>query len=368
MKNNNFLKVFSIIAFIAFMLVSCWATVESLNMSLPWKKPFYWIVTIGIFVISSLGTKFIVDSFNQKIRVDNRGGRLIGGIVLLLVFWIMFSLPTNTHTFFYNAKIRTIVQGDIKRTETYLQQLSNNSQIEDAIKAAQSNYRTKVWDAFRAFKQEIENPGNVGYGPEAKNRLADLNAVLEGEPLMLLKGNFSTAIKRQELILQYQKLVEEKVKEKEIEIAQSMTPQDVATFKTAAENALKKLKAAENVMDKYKKEGKIVPPKIIREHIEPAINNGYKVISSNRKYVDFLKDAKGKYIDRDLYTEKKTDTGEVIEPETKTMRMFDVLSVWQDYFNGKYKGMGFFYWILIAALVDIAGFIFFDIAFRKTEY
>lgn len=367
MNNNNFLRIFSIVAFIAFMLVSCWATVESLHMSLLWPKPFFWIVTIGLFVISSLGTKLIVDSFNQRIRVDNRGWRLVGGILLLIIFWIMFSLPTNTHTFFYNAKIRTVVQGDIKRTESYLQQLSNNSQVADAIKAAQTNYEEKVWDAFRAFKQEIENPGNLGYGPEAKNRLADLNAVLGGEPLKLLTGNFTSAIKRQQLITQYQELVNEKVEKKKIEIAKSMTPQDVATFKTEADNALKKLKNAEEVMANYKKAGKIVPPKVIREQVEPIINNGYKVVSANRDYVDFLKDAKGQYIDRDLYTEKRAASGEVIEPETRTMRMFNVLSVWQDFFKGKYKGMGFFYWILIAALVDIAGFIFFDIAFRRTE-
>ncbi len=367
MNNNNFLKIFSIIAFVAFMLVSCWATVESLHMSLVWPKPFFWVVAIGLFVISSLGTKLIVDSFNQRIRVDNRGWHLVGGIVLLLIFWVMFSLPTNTHTFFYNAKIRTVVQGDIKRTEYYLQQLSNNSKVEDAIKAAQTNYEEKVWDAFRAFKEEIENSINTGYGPVAKERLADLNAVLGGEPLKLLSGNFSSAIKRQQLIAQYQSMVNEKVEQKKKEIARSMTPQDVVTFKTDADKALKKLKKADEVIADYKSKNKMIPSKILREQIEPIINNGYKVISANRDYVDFLKDAKGQYVDRDVYTEKRAANGEVIEPETKTLRMFNVLSVWQDFFKGKYKGMGFFYWILIAVLVDLAGFIFFDIAFRRTE-
>ena len=108
MNNNNFLKFFSIIAFIAFMMVSCWATVESLHMSLPWPKPLFWIATIGIFVLSSLGSKLVVDSFNQRIRVDNRGWRLIGGVLILLVFWVLFSLTTNTHTFFYNARSKEI--------------------------------------------------------------------------------------------------------------------------------------------------------------------------------------------------------------------------------------------------------------------
>ena len=280
----------------------------------------------------------------------------------------MFSLPTNTHTFFYNAEIGDVVQKDIDRTEDYLQQLSNNSQVADAIKAAQINYEEKVNDAFRNFALEIENPGNIGYGPEAKNRLTELNLVLGGEPLILQTGNYTSAIKRQQLIEKYRKEVNQKIEKKKQEIAQSMTPQDVATFKTAADNALKKMKNAKEVMTNYKKAGKIVPPKVIKEDIGPAINEGYGVISNNRDYVDFKKDAKGQYVDRELYTEKRAAKNkEVTESKTKTMRMFNVLSVWEDFFKGKYKGMGFFYWILIAALVDIAGFIFFTIAFRRTE-
>jgi hypothetical protein len=48
--------------------------------------------------------------------------------------------------------------------------------------------------------------------------------------------------------------------------------------------------------------------------------------------------------------------------------MRSVVEVWKDFFAGKYAGRGFIFWIIIAALVDIAGFIFFDIAFRKEEY
>ena len=63
----------------------------------------------------------------------------------------------------------------------------------------------------------------------------------------------------------------------------------------------------------------------------------------------------------------KNDNGDNVANECKTAHMFNAFSVWQDFFKGKYKGMGFLYWIMLAMLVDIGGFIFFTIAFRKTE-
>ena len=59
---NKFLKLFYIIAFLAFACVSCWATAESLHMLLPtWPLYAVYVVTIGFFAIASLGTKMIVD-------------------------------------------------------------------------------------------------------------------------------------------------------------------------------------------------------------------------------------------------------------------------------------------------------------------
>lgn len=360
MNNNNFLKFFSIIAFIAFMMVSCWATVESLHMSLPWPKPLFWIATIGIFVLSSLGSKLVVDSFNQRIRVDNRGWRLIGGVLILLVFWVLFSLTTNTHTFFYNARSKDVVMQDLGTTKNYLQQLSNNTKIEDAIKKSQNSYEEKVWNAFKNLKAEIENPNNTGWGPVAKDRLNDLNAVLGGQPLAILSGSFSSAIQRQKLIMAYQQMVAERIAEKKQEIAKSMTPQEVETFKKEALADLKDFGKAEAIIKEKNRKG----TKLSYEDVQRTndiLVKGYTTIMNHSEYVEFSKDDNGKYIDKQLYVPEK---GNIV---TKTSRLLSVVEVWQDYFKGKYKGMGFIYWILIAALVDIAGFIFFDLAFRRTE-
>lgn len=54
-------------------------------------------------------------------------------------------------------------------------------------------------------------------------------------------------------------------------------------------------------------------------------------------------------------------------PVTKVKRMISVFDVWEDFMAGEYAGHGFMFWIIISILVDIAAFIFFDLAFKKRE-
>lgn len=84
------------------------------------------------------------------------------------------------------------------------------------------------------------------------------------------------------------------------------------------------------------------------------LNAGYSTIRTYKQFVDF-KDEK----DEITYTSSNAIT--------KVKRMISVFDVWEDFFNGEYKGHGFFFWVLISILVDVAAFIFFDIAFKKRE-
>ena len=89
MEQNNFIKLVWVIAFVAFAAVSCWATAESLHLLLSsWPLAMCWVVSVGFFLIASLGSKMIVDSLNQNIYMEKRGVKLAFGTVLLLVFWL----------------------------------------------------------------------------------------------------------------------------------------------------------------------------------------------------------------------------------------------------------------------------------------
>jgi hypothetical protein len=84
------------------------------------------------------------------------------------------------------------------------------------------------------------------------------------------------------------------------------------------------------------------------------LTEGYTTIKKNRDFVNF-----GSKTDEAVYLAEN--------PVTKVKRLMSVFDVWADFVGGKYAGHGFFFWILISILVDIAAFIFFDLAFRKKD-
>ena len=187
MEQNKFLKLFSVLAFLAFAAVSCWATAESLHLLLPsFPLVMCWIVTIGFFFIASWGTKMIVDSLNQQIYMEKRGLNLIGGIFILIVFWLICSMPTNTHTFFYRNAINDKVTDDISLTKSYLAQIKDNTVTDDKIKLKCVELQNKVDTKLGELKAEIMNDANPGFGPKAKailREFAEILGVAKIEPL-----------------------------------------------------------------------------------------------------------------------------------------------------------------------------------------
>ena len=81
MGQKSTIRLVCLILFMVFAGVSCWATTESLHLLLPsWPIVFCWAVTIGLFVLSSIGSKLLVDSFNMNIYLEYRRLRLLGGL------------------------------------------------------------------------------------------------------------------------------------------------------------------------------------------------------------------------------------------------------------------------------------------------
>ena len=119
MEQKSTLRLVCLILFVIFAGVSCWATTESLHLLLPsWPIVFCWAVTIGLFILSSIGSKLLVDSFNMNIYLEHRRLRLLGGFVMLLAFWLVVSFPTNTHTFFYRSAVTDVALQDLATTKS----------------------------------------------------------------------------------------------------------------------------------------------------------------------------------------------------------------------------------------------------------
>lgn len=355
MEQKNYLKIVWILAFVAFAAVSCWATAESLHLLLyTWPLAACWVVTIGFFIIASLGTKLIVDSLNQNIYLEKRGWKLLGGIFLVLVFWLICSMPTNTHTFFYRTVISDKVTTDISTTRGYLGQIKNNTNNKNQAALKVSELKNNVDVLLGELEAEIKNDANPGFGPKAKEifrKFAGLLGVDKIEPLAI-KG--TSVQDRNKLCDAY--------RSKMYILADSKANNIMASILTPNPDNLKEVKAVDENLSRVRKfisNGTIDlnnPMDMTGDNgVCDKINEGYNVIKKNKEFVNFASKA-----EEDIYTADN--------PVTKVKRMVSVFDVWKDFIKGEYTGYGFIFWIIIAILVDIAAFIFFDLAFRKTDY
>lgn len=352
MEQRNYLKILWLAAFVAFATVSCWATAESLHLLLStWPLAMCWIVTVGFFIIASLGTKMIVDSLNQNIYMEKRGTHLIGGIIIVLIFWLICSMPTNTHTFFYRTLINDKVTTDISTTRGYLGQIKNNTNNKNQAMAQVNELKNSVDVLLGELESEIKNEANPGFGPQSKDILRRMAALLGVDKIDQLTFKGTSKQDRDKLCDAYRTKV--------YLLADSKATNIMEHILSPNADILKEVKRDDDNLA------------LIKKHIDDEtidlndandikdvcdkLNTGYNTVKKNKDFVKFSSKA-----DEAIYTADN--------PVTKVKRMIDVFKVWEDFLKGEYAGHGFIFWVIIAVLVDIAAFIFFDLAFKKEDY
>lgn len=349
MEQKNYMKLVWLFGFIAFATVSCWATAESLHLLLPtWPALMCWIVVVGFFIIASIGTKLIVDSLNQNVFCDNRGRKLICGILLVIVFWGLCSMPTNTHTFFYRTTISDQVTADIATTKSYLNQVLNNQKNEQAAKIQIDALRNRITILMNELNAECHNAANPGFGPKSKEILGKIAVELGVSEIQPLTHKGLTMQDREKLAQAYRNKILTLQKNKEESIKQQITSpsqQQMTQVRAANENLNILKKSIENGSIDLNKAKDIVI-------VCNKLNEGYAEIKTNKDFINFNNDA-----DREKFN--------ATNPVSDVKRLLSVKDVWQDFLAGKYAGRGFAFWIIISILVDIAAFIFFDLSFKK---
>lgn len=353
MGENNYKKILCIMAFVAFAGVSCWATQESLHLLLPsWPVIMCWIVTIGFFIVASIGTKLMVDSMNTNIYMNNRGKKLILGIVLLLVFWLVCSMPTNTHTFFYRSFINQKIETDISRTQGYLAQIKNNVVTEKLIQSKIAELENNVNVRLGELKAEIMNDANPGFGPKAKEILSSFAEILGVAKIDALtyKGKSLSIQDREKLYGAYRQKIYLLMDSKKENIRQSLQPKNKDYIKVA-QTDYKNLELVRKYINN--KTIDVNDAEGIHTVCE-KLNKGYTTIGNYSQFVSFKSSE-----DKERYTASN--------PESNVRRMLSVFDVWGDFIKGEFP-LSFIFWIIISILVDVAAFIFFDIAFKQTDY
>jgi len=351
MEQKNYLKIVWILAFAAFAAVSCWATTESLHLLLSdWPIIMCWIVTIGFFIIASLGTKMIVDSLNQNISLENRKLFLIGGIILVLFFWLICSMPTNTHTFYYRTVINDKVTTDISTTRGYLGQIKNNTNNKTQASIKVSKLKSDVDVTLGELEAEIKNEANPGFGPKSKEILRKFANLLGVDKIDPLSYRGTSKQEREKLCDAYRTKI--------YILAESKAANILVNILQPNSDNLKEAKQADENLElvkKYIDDGTIDlnDAEQIKDVCD-KLNIGYNVVKKNKDFVNFSSQN-----DEEKYTADN--------PVTEAKRMISVIDVWGDYLTGAYAGYGFVFWIIISILVDVAAFIFFDLAFKKRE-
>lgn len=330
-------------------IVSCWATSESLHLLLSsWPKVMCWIVTICFFLISSIGVKLIADSMSRSNFINNRTAKFIGGILIMIFFWLCCSMPTNTHTFFYRSVISDKVSNDISKTQGYLAQIQDNVVTEDAIKLKISELNDKVEQKLVELAAEIQNPNNPGNGPVTKRILRELAPILGVDKIEPLSGVGNSVQDRNRLIDAYRSKVYAMCKAKAENITAQMTPSSDEYRKQATKD-YKNLE----LVKKYIDEGKLnLNEAKDLDKVCEKLNSGYATIRTYNQFVNYKSES-----DEKAYNDSNS--------VTSVQRMKSVFDVWKDFIGGQYAGLGFFFWVLISILVDIASFVFFAIAFKK---
>ena len=178
---NKILKIFSLVAFVAFAAVSCWSTTESLFLSLEHAeipKWVFWIAVVGLYVLTSYCFKMMIDSFDQNVYMEHRTLKFVVGLLGILLLWIAFSMPTNTHTFFYKQMAKDVAVKELTHVDAELLKLSSENAFHETYNAEWHAYETKVLGGLAAIKAEIADYQNIGMGDKAEARVAEVEDLL----------------------------------------------------------------------------------------------------------------------------------------------------------------------------------------------
>ena len=345
---NKFLKIFSLVAFILFAAVSCWSTTESLfltleNAEIP--KWVFWIAVVGLYVLTSICFKLMLDTFNQNIYMENRTFKFIISLLGVILLWIVFSMPTNTHTFFYKQMAKNTAVKELKHIDAELYNVSSENTFRSKYDAEWNKYEADVLNALAGIKREINDFQNIGTGDKTEARIVDVEDLLglKTGTIARIKARNNSQKELNQVCAYYDKAVKEQLEIKK--------QQHDANLSRSLEDFQEKMKDVSSLRQNIKA---ILSQLDDNQFDKEAVLKNTRIVI-NRAYAELEALYNGTYTyDETVY---------------RSDRLVKVIKVWGDYFNGKFKKTDYvlWYWIVLSIIIDIAAFVFFDIAFKKED-
>ena len=182
MNEKSLFQKICAVAFLVFAIISCVATAQSLSLTLEMEIPSWlsfammFVFAFGIYLLTSYCFKLVVDACNMDVYVEHRRRDFVLGIFGVVLFWVVCSMPTNTHSLFYTKVIDKVVvaeldnQKETLNTELELLGMDINVQKDREISILESEVAT-LRDRFIS---EIEHTDRPGLGPEAFSILRNI--------------------------------------------------------------------------------------------------------------------------------------------------------------------------------------------------
>lgn len=360
MRNLQVKTLFYWVAFLVLGFFSCYWTAESLYIWQPsLKLPGSWLVAILFYVMASLSFSLILKAFNRDVdfygKFLSRGASLFVGVIGLILFWLVCSMPTNTHTLLYNAEVRGVIAADLQETRAYLDAYKHNNSKLNYIDAKYRTKQDQVDAAISKMTSEINDPSNPGIGPRFNILVEELDLILKADGMnnaaIQPVKNIGTNQKQwTETLKQYKsqaytllKDYKRKCDQEKAEVSKAMDSDVLNKNIDRCDKAIKDVERMNGVSNA-----------IIAEAIMD-LTDSYAFIKSHPDMITFRSKA-----------DSLRYCGPNPQPQVKALQV--VPQVWKDYFTtDRYEGHGFIWWVLLSILVDLAGFIFFYLANKEGE-
>lgn len=349
MGQTNYLKMLWAALYIVFACISCWATAESLNLTWP-SIPIIvcYGIAIGFYLVASVGATMIANSFDRNKYYQNRGLMLTGGAGILLFFWIITSLPTNTHTFLFRNKIADVITEEQKTTNGYLMQIVTGQAINNRIIRDTTDLVNKVRIECTALEYEIMNELNPGDGPKSSEIKKNIANLLGIEKIQTISGADNSVKGRIILARTYRGIIFSHLANKQRSIENVYRSQSKLrdTYANEAKTTIKNIDTWVSAWNKGKADAND-PKDIKADFNDQRLMKGYSLIKNCKAFVDF----------NDKKQEQRYTADNL---ESNISHIISVYDLWYEFIFGSYKGSMFMvFCILISLLVDVAAFVFF---------
>jgi len=354
-------------AFVFLATISCLATAQSLTLTLGLDFLPFWatlilafILSVFVYILTSYCFKQMIDSHNDKYcasihkTVPDRRKMFWGGLLGVLFFWIICSLPTNTHSMLHMKVAKQVALAELDKQKEVLSNklILTDIDFKKDFRNDSSQLSTSIGILREKFANEVTHQGRPGLGDSAKVILHNIEIKCE----VPVGSHFITTgfenVAPNIIVETFDPQIN-KLCEKRIDVLRGIRDNKIADSyneKIALGNLISSISDARDGL----KNGKINVTQARK-----VIDDGYSYNSDYEKEmldkIEVLKKEEDGHNPNNIksYVTYRID------------RLYSVFNVWGDFFSGKLpKEFDMLYWIMWAAILDIAALIFSGIAFR----